>query len=153
MWPFKAKAPTRASFPIGDYRLDASIGGMSRIVEFSASQYATMGRVFEGERNFNAPAINFLGQRWPVMLQTVNGQICKIAINLLLRTKQGANPVAMNILNYCVEKLGKPTEQRTGLFIWDTTDGNVVLQTGDTADGLAIGLFLTSRSIRNFKRL
>jgi len=68
-----------------------------------------------------------------------------------LRTKQEANPVAMATLQYCIEHLGKPSSQETGLFIWDTTDGSVILQTADAADGLAINLFLTSRETRNFK--
>src|SRR5262249_10296517 len=123
------------------------------LVEFSPSEYSTMGSFFQGEQNFNAPPVNFLGRQWKVMLQTVNGQICKIAPYLLLTDKQEANVIAMETLNYCFGKLGKPAEQQTGLFIWDTTDGNVVLQTGEIADGLAISLFLTSRAIRNFKRL
>jgi hypothetical protein len=95
MWPFKAKAPRCASFPVSIYKLDAPIAGVAGLVEFSADQYASMGRVFEGERNYNAPPTNFLGQQWTVMLQTVNGQICKIVISQLLKTKQDATPAAM----------------------------------------------------------
>jgi hypothetical protein len=126
---------------------------LTGLVEFSASQYAAMGCVFEGEKNYNAPVINFLDQQWMVELQTVKGQISKIALHTILRTEQAANPIAMNTLNYCIEKLGKPTEKQTGLFTWDTTDGNVILHTGETVDGLVIALFLTSAAIRNFKRL
>ena len=149
----KTGAPTPRIFAIGIYRLDATVAGLFGLVEFSPSEYATMGRTFEGERNYNTPPVEFLGRRWNVSLQTVNGQISKIAPYLLLRDKQEANLVATEVLNYCIEKLGTPTEQRTGSFIWDTTDGNVILQTGETADGLGICLFLTSRSIRNFRRL
>jgi hypothetical protein len=52
-----------------------------------------------------------------------------------------------------MRQLGKPAEQKTGLFIWDTTDGNVILQTAETVEGLAINLFLTSSSVRKFERL
>jgi hypothetical protein len=37
------------------------------------------------------------------------------------------------------------------MFIWDTTDGNVILQTGGSAEGLAISLFLTSSAVRDFE--
>jgi hypothetical protein len=156
VWPFKPKTPSRASFRIDKYRLDAPIAGLSGLVEFSANQYAAMGgRVFEGERNYNAPAIDVFGDRkWNVTLQTVNGFISKIAINVVLSTEREANQVAMRLLGYCmeIEKLGKPNEQYPGFFIWDTTDGNVILQTGETADGRAVALFLTSRAVRNFKK-
>jgi len=111
------------------------------------------GRVFEGEKNYNAPAIGVFGdKKWNVMLQTVNGFISKIAINVVLSTEREANQVALRLLGYCIKELGKPNEQRTGFFIWDTTDGNIILQTGETADGLAVALFLTSKFIRNFKK-
>ncbi len=128
--PFQTKTPMQASFPIGKYRLDASIDGLAGLVEFSATEYATIGRQFEGEKNYNAPEVTFLGRPWKLMLGTVQGRIYKIAPYLELRTKQEANPVAMATLQYCIEQLGKPSSQETGLFIWDTTDGNVILADG-----------------------
>jgi hypothetical protein len=151
-WPFQAKAPTHASFPIGKYKLDASVDGVAGLVEFSATEYATMGRQFESERDYNGPPVTFLSRQWKLMLGTVQGKIYKIAPYLELKTKQEANPIAMETLRYCMEHLGEPSSQKTGLFIWDTTDGNVIFQTAEAADGLAISLFITSRATRNFKR-
>jgi hypothetical protein len=59
----------------------------------------------------------------------------------------------METLRYCTEMLGSTISQRTGLFTWDTMDGNVILQTTETAEGLAINLFVTTRAVRDFKRL
>jgi hypothetical protein len=112
-----------------------------------------MGRQFEGEINYNAPVLVFLGRPWKLMLGTVNGKVYKIAPYLELDNKQEANPIAMETLRYCTEHLGQPAAQNTGMFIWDTTDGNVVLQTAETAEGLEINLFITSRAVRNFKKL
>jgi hypothetical protein len=155
---FKPEAPTRAAFPVGLYRLDAPIAELPGLVAFSPNQYAAMGgRQFEGETNYNAPTLNFLDHNWVVMLQTVGGKICKIAIHLVLGAAYDGNPVAKDVLSYCVDNLGKPAEQQTeqgARFVtWDTTDGNVILQTGETRGGFVIALFLTSSSIRNFKRL
>ena len=150
--PFQGKAISYAAFSFGKYRLYAPIEGLTGLVEFSPAEYATMGRQFEGEKNYNASPVTFLGRSWKLMLGTVHGKIYKIAPYLTLKTKQEANPVAMEILRYCTEKLGKPASQETGLFTWDTTDGNVILQTAETAEGLAINLFLTSRAVRGFKR-
>ena len=142
-----------ASFPIGPYRLNASIDGIAGLREFSSVEYAVMGRQFDGERNYNVPPVEFLGRRWNLTLGTVNRKVYKIAPFLEARGKDEANPIAMATLRYCTETLGEPDSQKTGLFVWDTSDGNTILQTAETAEGLAINLFVTSREVRNFKRL
>lgn len=152
-WPFRSRIPAHASFSVGPYKLDAPVGELRNVVEFSAEEYTAMKRQFRGERSYHTPPVQFLGCQWGLALQTVDGQICKIAPHIEPGSKAEANPIAMRTLQFCVQQLGKPAEQRTGLFIWDTTDGNVILQTADTAEGLAINLFLTSRSVRKFARL
>lgn len=149
--PFQGAAARQSIFAIGKYKLDAPIEGLTGLVEFSPAEYAAMGRQFEGEKSYNAPPVTFLGRSWQLMLGSVNGRIYKIAVYLTPKTKQEANPAAMETLRYCTEKLGRPASQETGLFTWDTSDGNVVLQTAVTAEGLAINLFLTSRAVRSFR--
>jgi hypothetical protein len=69
-----ASMSIRTNFPIPYYMLDAPVGGLDGLVEFTAEEYLAMGgRVFEGERNYNARQIDFCGQRWEVQLQTVEG--------------------------------------------------------------------------------
>jgi hypothetical protein len=143
----------RASFPIGPYHLNTSIDGIADLLEFSSAEYSVMGRQFDGERNYNAAPVEFLGKRWNLMLGTVNRKIYKIAPFQEARSKDEANPIAMATLRYCTEILGKPDSQETGLFVWDTSDGNTILQTAETQGGLAINLFITSREVRNFRRL
>jgi len=152
MWPFQSKTLTHDSFPVDKYELDAPLEKTADLVEFSNHEYEIMGRQFEGEYNYNALPVNLLGHLWKLQLGTVNNKIYKIAAYLELATKQETNPIAMEILKCCIEKLGKPSSQKTGLFIWDTTDGNTILQTAETAEGLSINLFLTSNSVRSFKR-
>ncbi len=113
-WPFRSKAPTRASFSVGSYRLDAPVGNLTGLVEFSAEEYADMGRQFKGEKNYNAPPVQFLGRTWRIMIQTVNGQICKIAPYIELTSKLEADHVAMEELQYSVTALGNPNEQKMG---------------------------------------
>jgi len=147
------RTPTHESFSVGEYRLNASIHDHQGLVEFSPLEYATMGRQLEGEKNYRAPDVLFLGRSWNLMLQTVNGQILKIAPHLVLASKSEAKSVAVKTLQHCTEQLGEPAEQKTDLYIWDTTDGNVLLQTGENEVGPIVGLFLTSHAVRNFKRL
>jgi hypothetical protein len=144
MSPFKSQ-PTRTSFPIDLYRIDVPVNGFGGLVEFTAKEYdAVGGRAFEGERNYNTPDVEFRGRRWGVKLQTVYGRISKIVLHAAFGNMHEANPVAMDMLDYCNEKLGKTAEQQTGIFIWDTTDGNVNLVTGETVGGFEIILSLSA---------
>ena len=127
-----------SSFPIGSYSLGGSIQEIRGLIEFSPQEYALIPKEFEGGANYNVPPVTFLGRPWRMSLGTVNGRIYKIAPYLKLKSKLEANKVAMATMQFCIEKLGKPAEQKTGLFIWDTTDGNVILQTAETAEGLGL---------------
>jgi tetratricopeptide (TPR) repeat protein len=147
-------APTASAiFPVGIYRLDASIEGLMGLVEFSPEEYEIMGRQFESEKNYNAPPVRFLALTWNLKIGTAQGKIYKIAPYLVLANKADANPIVTETLQYCIKQLGNPAEQKTGLFVWDMTDGNVILQTDETTEGLSIALFLTSGTVRNLKRL
>jgi hypothetical protein len=152
-WPFRRQTPTHASFSVGPYRLNAPIAELTALVEFSPEEYAIMGRQFKGERSYNARQIMFLDRPWQVMIQTVNGHISKIAPRIELTSKREANPIAMEALQFCPMELGKPNEQKSGFFVWDTIDGNVLLQTAETVEGLLIALFLTSSSVQKFEML
>ena len=152
MW-FKKKPKPRPSFPIGSYALDMVLREESPLREFSPAEYEVMGRQFVGEKIFNAPDVELVGRLWHLTLGAVQGRLYKIAPFLELRNKNEANDAAISSLTFCNEQLGKPTEQRTGLFVWDTTDGNVILQTAETREGFALNLFLTANTAREFQRL
>lgn len=145
------KYGTISSVPVGIYKLNGSIKDVNGLIEFSPVEYRTMGRQFGDEKNYNAPPVLFLGRSWKVLLQTVHSQICKIALHIEPESTSNANAIAMQTFQYCTELLGKPTKQITGLFVWDATDGNAVLQIAETAEGHTIGFFLTSSAIRDFK--
>jgi hypothetical protein len=151
-WGKKAGETNCALFAIGPYRLGIHSQDFEGLREFSQSEYLIIERQFEGEKNYNAPATDFLGFRWQIMLGTVQGEIYKIVSYLDLSSKQEANRIAMETLRYVTSKLGSPSSQSTGLFQWDAVDGNAVLQTAEIEDSWSINLFLTSRSVRNFAR-
>jgi hypothetical protein len=152
-WPFQGKAPLPESFPVGQYKLDGSIEGLVGLIEFSPNEYAAIGRQFVGEKDYNALPITFLGRPWEVMVQAVRGRICAIAPYLLLADSRDADRIVMETFQYCVEQLGKPAERKADFFLWRVSDGSVILKTEETADGLRIGLFLTSSSMPNLQRL
>ena len=152
MWPFKSKNLTQTIFSVGNYRLNDSIEGLENLNEFSNLEYQTYGREFVEEYNYNVSTVTFLGYSWKSILGTVNNRIYKIALFIESETKREANSIAMSVLNYCTGEYGKPSVQETGLFIWDAIDGNIVFQTAEIGDKLAINLFLTSNSVCNFER-
>ena len=142
----------RQIFSVGEYKLDATVAGFSGLTEFSPKEYAVLGRAFEGETDYDARPVMFLGRSWQLQLATVHGRIYKIAPYVILKDKGEANALAIESLHYCTAQLGKPTEQRTGFFVWDAIDGNVVLQTAEIAEGFSVSIFLTSQSVKTFKK-
>ncbi|HEV2335871.1 MAG TPA: hypothetical protein VGS13_10270 [Stellaceae bacterium] len=153
-WPFRRKTPAHASFSVGPYRLDSPIEELTGLVEFSPEEYVTMGgRQFKGEKSYNTRQVTFLDRQWQGMIQTVNGHISKIAPRMELNSKQEATPIAMEALQCCVRQFGKLDQQKTGFFVWDTADGNVILQTGETIEGALVALVLTSNSVKKFEML
>ena len=139
-------------FPVGEYKLDSQVPNLPNLKEFSRTEYSVLGRPFEGETDYDAPPVIFLDHSWQLQLGTVKGKIYKIAPYLQFTDKRDANAVAMKTLTYCTGALGKQTEERTSFFVWDAVDGNVILQTGETSEGFFVNLFLTSMSVKSFKR-
>jgi hypothetical protein len=146
-----AGAQERRTFPIGEYTLDAIVD-VTSLTEFSSVEYSVMGREFEGEKNYNAPPVAFLNREWKLQLGTVNGKIYKIAPFLEFENRQDADLVTKATLAYCIERMGKASE-KGDLIFWDTIDGNVVLQPIYKAGLFGVGLYITSHSVRNFKRI
>src|SRR5438046_197602 len=155
MWPFKRKTstPTRPSFQVGSYKLGMLINNPCELGEFSPAEYAVFGRKFRGEVCYHAPPVTFLDMTWKLMISTVNGEIYKLAPFLEFQSKDEGNKAAWTALCNCRAELGEPSQQQTGLFIWDTTDGNVILQTGECADGFTVNIFVTSMAVRTYQRL
>ena len=146
----KPALATSPSLPIGRYKLDMPIEGVTGLTEFSQAEYATYGRNFDGEKNYNAPTIDFLKRRWKVALGTVGGKVYKIALYFESECKNTVIDVSTDVMQYCQQRLGKASEQQEALFMWDTSDGNVVVQFGKAGSTYMINLFETSRAVRTF---
>lgn len=146
----KATMKSSASLPIGKYALDMPIAGIIGLTEFSPAEYTIVGRTFEGERNYNAPGVDFVKRRWKVALGTVGGKVYKVVFYFESESKQTAIDASTDVMEYCQQRLGKPTEQREALFIWDTADGNVMLNLAGALHIYQINLIETSSSARTF---
>jgi len=152
-WGIKSKTPPSANFPIGPYRLDMQIVGLSGLREFTKIEYRGVTRQFKGERIYYAPDAEYLGYHWKMMLNVVNGMVYKITAYIETKDKDLANSAAMNTFIYCKNQIGEPNKQRSEMFIWKTIDGDITLQTTQIAEGFEINLLLTSNATLNFSRL
>jgi hypothetical protein len=138
-------------FAVGPYELDCPIGALPNVDDLQTyNDHQDFVPTFQDESILKAPFYATFGAKWEVMLGAVNGIIYKIALCNLFHDKQQASIVAMNALEFCLSSFGKPSEQRTGFYAWDCTDGNVILQTAPVNEGFAINLFLTSSQVRTF---
>jgi hypothetical protein len=120
------------------------------LTEFSELEYSVYGQNFEGETGYDAPGVGFLDRHWKVALATVWGKIYKIAFYFESESTKTVTDVSADVWQYCQQRLGKPSEQREALYIWDTADGNVVLQFAKAGGTYTIHLFETSRAVRTF---
>ena len=148
-WPFKSKTPSSTSFPIGPYRLDMQIAGLTGLREFSKIEYRAVTRQFKGERIYYTPDVEYLGYHWKVMLNAVNGMVYKITAYIETKDEDLADAVAMDTFLYCKNQIGEPNKQRSEMFIWEAADGRIALQTTQIKEGFGITLLLTSKAVRN----
>lgn len=143
-----------SAFGIGDYWIDTPVPASHELVELTAQEYKFFARKFKNEKTYKATPAMFLGRSWKIMLGTVDGRVWKIAAFVELDNMAEAKRLSDDVMKYCISQLGKPTEeQRSGLTIWDTKDGNIVLQTASVMGSAAINLFVTSSSVGSFKQL
>jgi len=149
----KTKTSMHKSFPVGIYELNVSTNSLEDLTEFSDSEYATIPRKFVNEKKYNVPPVNFLDRQWSMQLGTVDDNIYKIAPYILVHNKDEANLLAKETIHFCIKELGQPSEQKGGLIIWDTLDGNMIIQTDEISEGWLVSLFITSSEVRNFKVL
>jgi hypothetical protein len=87
------------------------------------------------------------------MIQTVEGKISKIAPYIESTNKAEADKIAWDTWQFCVTRLGKPSERRNGRYIWDAMNGNAILEMAQFPEKLAINFFLTSNSVKKFDRI
>ena len=148
---FQSKNEKYNIFPIGKYALGMQLEKTPDLVEFSKEEYQAFIRRFEEEYNYKAQPIDFLGYSWELMLGTVQNKIYKIAIYLVIPSKNAASSIEKEVLKYCIEKLGKPSSMEKGMVKWDTSGGNVIVQNIEAFNGFNINMYLTSSSVRSFK--
>jgi len=152
--PFIRRGLTSAmGFALDNYRLDRPHPPGTTLRELTHDEYRVFPRHFVGEAIYHAPPAEFVGHRWDVMIGMINERPYKLAAFLRMEGWEEADPIIEAAFKRCDLQLGTPSEERQGLYVWDTEDGNVILQTTFIADSIALNIYVTSGEIRNMKTI
>ena len=143
---------TAKSFELGGYSLEMQPASLRNLTELSESEYLAFPRQLRGEAIYHAPPTEFLGNRWEMMIGMVDGEIYKLAASVELDDQQQAVELIQTAFRACEVQLGTPTQEQQGLFVWDTTDGNVIVQTASIMGTVAVNIFAASKIIRGKQR-
>ena len=145
---YRAGIKTAMSFRLGEYCLEMSPSSLRNLTELSEEEYFHFPIQHSGEAIYHTSPAEFLGHHWDMMVGIVDGNIYKLGASVELDNQQQALELIQTALNACEVQLGTPTEEKTGLFVWDTTDGNVILQIASVMGVFAVNIYVTSGNIR-----
>jgi len=147
--------PRRFPAPsIGPYHLNMNTAEISKLVELSPAELKGFerGMEFKGERLYHVPPGRFAGSSWDVILGAVDNRVYKISALLVLDYREQQHHVWQNLKTLLDSQFGLPETPVPNVIIWDTLDGNVVMNLGDTDGKYAVVLTTTSSAVRNFVR-
>ena len=139
-------------FSIGGYVLNTPIAGLSGLDALSPEECST-GRTFKDETIYKAPPVEFLRHLWEMRIGAVGGMIYKLNPCIALSDRVEAQKVSADTLRYCMEKLGKPTWQKKGFFIWGAPYGSVTLKVSEGVEGFSVSIIATSTTVAAFRHL
>jgi hypothetical protein len=144
-------------FSIGGYTLNSPIRENSEIEELSDREYLVIEKKFEKEAIYKAPPIEFLKQKWGMLIGTVGGKIYKLHLNSTFLTDEEAFRCKALTCYSFETRLGEATdksfEDHSINHIWDTNYGNVHLGYISSREIHNINISATSKMVRTFNRL
>ena len=144
---YRSGIGTVTSFALGNYRLDMPQTSLGDLTELTEEEYEHFPRQVRGEAIYHAASVSFLGRRWDMMIGMVDGTLYKLGASVEMDNQRQAVELIQAAFNACEAQLGTPTEEKQGLFVWDNTDGNVILQTASIMSTVAINIYVTSSNM------
>lgn len=144
-------------FSIGGHTLNSPIRESSEIEELSDKEYLVIEKKFEKEAIYKAPPMEFLEQKWGMLIGTVAGKIYKLHLNSTFLTVEEAFRCNALTCHSFETRLGEATdksfENHSINHIWDTHYGNIHLGYISSRDTYNINISATSNMVRTFNRL
>ena len=150
MLSFKKRPAPEPCFQIGQYQIDMRIEGMEGLSPLSREELEALGSTvqFRGEEILHAPAARFMGVEWDTILGTVNERLYKIAVQWV-GPRADVGRINRQIVIECTKRYGNGKN----MAFWDTSDGNLVLQSANMGGHAMLSLFATSGKTRDFVRV
>jgi|ERR1035437_2875417 hypothetical protein len=141
---------------IGDYYLTKELSTSTGIKEYSENEYQMaelvgMKRVLEDEKFFNGPQIRFANVNWTnSVIGTTKGKIYKIVLENYTPNKAIAKKYIKLAVDFINIQIGKYDEHPflADKYIWDTSEGNIIVLGRKEAGIFYTGVFFTSNIIR-----
>lgn len=143
---------------IDNYSLNQPIEEAPDLEEFTPEEYlnfemAGMKLMFKDEKIYHGNNVCFadpIRKVWDTVIGATEGKIYKISIQHMVQDKNESNAWFRLTLGYLGIKMGKYNEHPflSKVYIWDSPEGNVILNQVSKFGHYSINLFLTSSSIR-----
>jgi hypothetical protein len=135
---------------IGEYYLGQDIKTVRGLVELTPEEYAALwsfqgGVGLPGEQVFNAPKVTFNQHLWDLTVGTLNGKVYKLALQYISTDRAEARSIFEETLKFVKLQMGAPAEQpkTPKWYLWDSTDGNVVLAEREAMGFWSINFLVT----------
>jgi hypothetical protein len=128
---------------------------ISKLVELTPTEKEALNPAveFKNERIYHAPHAEFAGASWDIILGAVNRRVYKISALLMLQSREQRDTMWRNVNGQFRTMLGAPASTTATITMWDTEDGNVVVNRTEGGGAYALVLTLTSRAVRGFVRI
>jgi hypothetical protein len=141
---------------IGNYFLTQEIGPDIGLKEFSEEEYFMaenfgMKRMLEDEKMFNGISVEFASIPWETTtIGSTKGKIYKICLQLNSTSKKSAKEVLNTVVKFINKEIGRYNEHPflSDKYIWDTTEGNIILYRMNRFNIHSVNVFFTSNIIR-----
>jgi len=98
-------------FSVGGYTLNSPIRESEEIKELSEKEYLVIEKKFEKEAIYKAPSIEFLKQKWGMLIGTVEGKIYKLHLNSTFLTNEEAFRCKALTCHSFETRLGEATDK------------------------------------------
>jgi len=136
---------------IDDYYLNMPVRESYNLKELSLEEYkmfesAGIKRVFRDERIYRGKNVHFVDAVWNVTISATVGTIYKISLQNICTERNESNQVFKVAYDYLFKEMGKHGEYNpaTKRYVWDTSEGNVILDQATSMGEYGVQVFLTS---------
>lgn len=158
---------------IGDYFLGQNISDHPHLIEISQPEYKALPKMFPGEKILRAPDVTFLGYSWNMVLGVINLHAYKLSAQFISDNASVADMAYSEAIKFCSKQYGTPSSGKelpsslrtsyersgwtesevTGVMVWGTSFGNVIVDRRSAFDDHYVNLQATSGSLMRESRL